>query len=246
MQSMHSYSSFRWLPFLGAAAVLVIMPVFALADGISIDKVYHPYVQPLEREIEARSLYLNDGNDLLDGTKLYRLGFGKSFSERILAELYVIGADEPGRNLSLDAYELELKWQLTEQGEFFADWGLLFELEAERDQHNWEYGTTLLVEKEFGRWTGALNLSVIYEWGSNIRNEWETGLATQWRYRYSPAFEPAIELYSGDQSKGLGPVALGAVRFAEGRKLRWELGLIFGLDSESPDQTLRAMLEFEF
>jgi hypothetical protein len=44
----------------------------------------------------------------------------------------------------------------------------------------------------------------------------------------------------------VGPVALGLVRLGGKRKLRWEGGAIFGLDSKSPDTTLRFLLEFEF
>jgi hypothetical protein len=232
---------------IGAAIVMAFaVPAVVLADGFSIDKVYHPYVQPLEREVEFRSAFFKDDDPLIDGLQGHRLGFGKSFTDRLFAEFYFIGIDEPGGSLELEGYELEVKWQLTEQGEFFADWGLLFELEMERDEDIWEYATTLLVEKEFGQWNGALNLSAIYEWGDDISNEWESELKAQLRYRYLRWFEPAVEFYSGELAKGLGPAALGAVRFSKGRKLRWELGLIFGLDSESPDQAVRAMLEYEF
>lgn len=236
---------FRQLP---AIVIIgsVILPPDTLADGFTVDKVYHPYVQPLEREIEWRSLFINDGDETLDGAQVHRLGVGKSFGERLFGEIYLIGVNNPGSDLDLEAWELELKWQLTEQGEFFADWGLLFEFEKENDNDSQEFGTTLLIEKELRQWTATLNLSAIYEWGDDIRNEWESQLAAQMRYRYSRLFEPAIELYSGETTKGIGPVALGDLRFARGRKLHWELGLIFGLDSDSPDQTLRALLEFEF
>jgi hypothetical protein len=231
---------------LSAIALLTAVPPAAFADGFAVDKVYHPYVQPLEREVELRSVYVNDDDDAIDGAQLHRLGLGRSFSDRIFAEFYLIGEKEADGNLSLDAYEAELKWQLSEQGEYFADWGLLFELEMDRDDDIWEYATTLLTEKEFGQWAGTLNLSAIYEWGDDIDNEWESALAAQLRYRYSRAFEPALELYSSDAAKGLGPVALGDVRFTKGRKLHWELGLIVGLDSDSPDQMYRGLLEYEF
>jgi hypothetical protein len=216
------------------------------ADGLAVDKVYHPYVQPLERELEYRVSLLDDGDIARDGIQLHRVGAGLSINERWFAEVYLIGAKEKGGSLSLDAYEAELKWQLTEQGEYAADWGLLFELEVNKENSARELATTVLVEKEFGRWTGALNIAAIYEWGSRISNEIESSLASQLRYRLRPAFEPALELYANDFTKGLGPVALGTVAFSEGKKLRWEAGLIFGLDNDSPDQTLRLLLEYEF
>ena len=227
-------------------AMTMAMPAVVLADGISVEKVYHPYVQPLEREVEYRSVFLNDSDPVIDGLWGHRLGFGKSFTDRLFAEFYFIGVDAPGGSLELEAYELEVKWQLTEKGEFFADYALLFELEMERDDDIWEYATTLLMEKEFGQWAGRLNFSAIYEWGDDISNEWESELRLQMRYRYSRWFEPAIELYTGELEKGIGPAALGDVRFAKGRKLRWEAALIFGLDSDSADQALRLMLEYEF
>jgi hypothetical protein len=36
------------------------------------------------------------------------------------------------------------------------------------------------------------------------------------------------------------------VRLGSRRQLRWEAGAIFGVDSQSPDTTLRFLLEFEF
>ncbi len=125
---------------------------------------------------------------------------------------------------------------------------MLFELEKADSEDVYEYATTLLAEKEFGQWTATGNLAAIYEWGDSIQNEWESSFASQlrYRYRYQPGFEPAVELYTGQSTKGLGPVALGEVRFTGRRKLHWELGMIFGVDSESPDQTVRGMLEYEF
>jgi len=229
-----------------ALLFLTVAPGIVLADGLAVDKVYHPYVQPLEREFEYRSSWLEDDDRQLDGLQSHRLGYGASLSDRWFAEFYVIGSKEKGHSLSLDAYEAELKWQLTEQGEYAVDWGLLFELEIERQNNVREYSTTLLMEKEFGRWAGTLNISAIYEWGSDIRNEWETAAAGQLRYRYTRGFEPALEVYSSELTKGMGPVALGTVPFSGARKLHWEAGLIFAMDSDSPDKTLRLSLEYEF
>jgi hypothetical protein len=237
---------YRQLLVTSAVIALAVTPAPSLADGFVVDKVYHPYVNPLEREIELRSIVVKDDDAVIDGSRQHRLGFAHAFGERFRGELYLIGEDTPADSLRLAAYELELKWQLTEQGEYFADWGMLFELEAERDEDIQEFRSSVLAEKEFGQWNGTLNLSAIYEWGDDISNEWESELAAQLRYRYSRYFEPAVEVYSGDAFKGIGPVALGSVRFNKGRKLRWELGVILGVESKSPDQVLRAMLEYEF
>lgn len=217
-----------------------------MADGIVIDKVYHPYVQPLEQELEWRAIFQDEQPSAADNTWLYQLAYGRSLNDRWFVEAYIVGKKSDNESFDIEAYELEAKWQLTEQGEYWADWGMLFELEREVNEDIWELATAVLVEKEWGKWSGAANFYLIREWGSDIRNEFETKLALQARYRYSRAIEPAIEFYSGQNTRGLGPVLLGQARIGDKQRLQWEAGIIFGLDDKSPNQTLRFLLEFEF
>ncbi|HUS97791.1 MAG TPA: hypothetical protein VMX97_13735 [Hyphomicrobiaceae bacterium] len=234
-------------PALVPAIVLVIfLSPEVMADGTVVDKVYHPYVQPLEREVELRGIVQQDDDDEQDGLQVSRLGIGGSWSEWVSSEVYVIGKSTNEQGFKVNAYEFETKWQLTEQGEYWADWGLLFELEKERDPDVWEYATRMVILKEWNQWVTTANLSLIYEWGDDIANEWETELALQGRYRLMRSFEPALEFYSGQNYKGLGPVFMGDVRAGQKSRLHWEIGVIFGIDSDSADRTYRGLLEFEF
>jgi len=217
-----------------------------LADGIVIDKIYHPYVQPLEQELEWRTIYQDEQPSAADNLWLYQLAYGRSLNDRWFAEVYLVGEKSADQSFEIEAYELEAKWQLTEQGEFWADWGLLFELEKEANEDVWEFATALLAEKEWRRWSGTANFYVLHEWGSDIKNEWETKLNLQARYRYKQAFEPAIEFYSGQNTRAIGPAFLGQVKIGNTQRLSWEFGAIFGLDNKSPSTTLRLLLEFEF
>ncbi len=216
------------------------------ADGSRIDKVYNPYVQLLEKEIEYRSLLQQDSNADLDGRWRHTLGYGQAISDRWFAEVYLIGIDQPGEGFALEAYEAELKWQLTEQGEFNNDWGLLFELERERSEDIWEASTSLIAAREWSRWVATANLALIYEWGGDIDNEWETALSAQLRYRNSELLEPAIEFYQGQDTQGLGPVLTGLWRAGGGRKLYWEFGAILGTNRETADVNWKLTLEYEF
>lgn len=226
--------------------VAAILSPLARADGVVVDKVYTPYVQPLEKEIEWRAVGLRGGDDELDSLQIHRLGIGRSFTDRWFGEMYLIGERDEDSSMKLEAVEVESKWQLTEQGEYDADWGLLFELEKERYEDNWEASLGLLAARDWGRWTGTANLFAIYESGDNIDNEVESQLRLQGRYRLSQAFEPALELYAGQDYLGIGPVLRGTVKFEGARQLLWEFGLIQGLTDESQDQTLRLLLEYEF
>ncbi|MCX4191202.1 hypothetical protein [Methylophaga sp. OBS1] len=217
---------------------VLMLPGLVMADDLAIDKVYHPYVQPLEREVEWRMV-------AADGDHLQRLGIGQSLNDRVFVEGYLLAVEE-GDTFRLEGYELETRIQLTEQGEYPVDWGMLVELEKAHHQDEWELATALLMEKQWGRWVGAANFWLEYEWGNQIKDEFETAVALQTRYRLSPEFEPAIEFYGGENTRALGPVAMGDIRFGPGKKLHWETGILLGLSKKTPDATLRLLAEYEF
>jgi len=221
-----------------ATAPLLLIPGLVMADELAIDKVYHPYVQPLEREVEWRMV-------AADGDHLQRLGIGQSLNDRVFVEGYLLAAEE-GDTFRLEGYELETRLQLSEQGEYAVDWGMLVELEKAHHEDEWELATALLMEKQWGKWVGAANFWLEYEWGNQIKDEFETTVAFQTRYRLSPEFEPAIEFYGGENTRALGPVAMGDVRFGPGKKLHWETGILLGLSKKTPDATLRLLAEYEF
>ena len=217
-----------------------------LADGITIDKVYDPYVQLLEKELEYRTLYQDhSGNSGIDSIR-HKVGVGGSVSDHLFAEFYFIGEDPQGDSLELEGYEVELKWQLTEQGEYNNDWGLLFEFEREKDNDTREASTTLIGLHEWQNWVATANLSLIYEWGNDIENEWETAFAGQLRYRFSEKLEPGVEIYQAQNTQAIGPVATGLIRFGDRKKLNWEFGVIFGTGKETADTNWKFNLEYEF
>ncbi len=233
------------------AAIVSLALLFAasqacLADGVVIDTIYHPYVQPNEQDLEFRAIFQDQQPSIPDNLALYKLAYGRSIGERWFVEAYVVGKTTDNQNLDREAYEIEAQRQLTEQGEYWADWGILFELEREANKDVWEFSTAILAEKEWGKWSGTANFYVTSEWGSDIKNEIETKLNLQLRYRYSRLFEPAVEFYSGQNTLGLGPAIMGAMKMSGGKQLKWEAGYIFGLENSSPDHTLRLLAEFEF
>ena len=251
---MHEIRSLVSVPGLPArllcATTLLTITVPGFADDPfqhnGVDRVYHPYVQPLETEIEYRTVYQTDGDPLEDGVAQHRLSIGRAVTDRVFVEGYLIGKETSQNSLRLDAYEIETRVQLTEQGEFWADWGLLFEYEKERSDSVTELGAALLIEKEFGSWTTTLNLGTEYEFGSDIRNEFDFELAAQLRYRLSERLEPGLEYYEDEFTSAIGPVLQGLERVGINRKLHWEFGAFLPLNNSTPDTTYRFLLEYEF
>lgn len=213
------------------------------ADGVVVDKVYHPYVTANEQEVEWRlfSHKESENNKLAQ-----RFAYGQSLTDDVMLEFYLVGERDVNDDFSLTSYELEARWMLTEQGEYWADWGLLFEIEKVQRPNNWELTSGVLVEKEFGRTSLTLNAFIIYEWGNTIVSEFETEFSLQYRYRYLEQLQPAIELYSGENYLGIGPAFMGVQRFDGQKQLKWEVGFITGVDSQSKGHVLRMAIEYEF
>lgn len=109
-----------------------------------------------------------------------------------------------------------------------------------------ELSAGLLIEKEWGRVVGALNTLIELEHRDDISNEIEIIGAVQMRYRYSRHLEPALELYLNQDTFALGPAIMGDIRLGIAKKVHWEFGVIYGLDDSTPDQTIRALIEYEF
>ena len=230
-------------------AAIIVVTTFhlfiptAVADGVVVDKVYHPYVLPNEREVEWRLLSHKDdsGNSLGQ-----RIAFGHALSEKVTVEAYIVGERDKNDDFRMASYEIETRWMITEQGQYWADWGMLFEIEKEHGKDNWEVASAVLFEKEIGKSSVAMNFFLIYEWGADIKDEIETEFRFQYRYRWLPQVQPAIELYSGEDYVGIGPAFMGIQRFDGQKQLKWEMGFITGLNGDSKDHVLRVAIEYEF
>lgn len=223
-------------------SILLLNPAQADSD-FSVDKVYHPYILPLERELEYRftSQQSDDGNVLLQ-----RFSYGHSISNKVAVQGYLVGARDQDDNFGLEAYELETRWMLTDQGQYWFDWGLLFELEKQHRENAWEFTTGLLTEKEFGRSSVTMNLLLSREWGSDIENENQLEFRFKYRYRWLAQAQPGIEIYSAPDYVGIGPALMGVQRFNGQKQLKWETSFITGLNGNTKDHAFRFLLEYEF
>ena len=224
-------------------SLLLLVSIECSADGMVVDKVYHPYVLANEREVEWRlmSTQTEDGNKLAQ-----RLGYGQAISENIALEGYIIGERDEHDNFELQAYEIEARWMLTEQGQYWADWGMLFEFEKQHNTNNYELTAGVLIEKEFDKTSLTINLFAISEWGETIESELETEFRIQYRYRYLPEVQPSFELYAGEDFLGVGPGFMGVHRFSGQKQLKWEAGFITEIAHSGKNHSLRFAIEYEF
>lgn len=229
------------------AAVLgawVLCPGLALADGSTIGKIYQPYVQPLEKEIEYIGLVEDDSPEVDRSRTRHQMAVGAALSDQWFAEGLVTYVDEPSYELS--SYELELRRQLTEQGQYDSDWGLMLELEKLDGVDAWEAAVGVLNTRDWRRWQLTANLFLIQEWGGDVQSELETAFAFQGKYRYRPALEPGFELFLSQDTRAIGPVVGGQLRLSGTDKLYWQLAFLVGCSNRTADQNVKLQLEYEF
>lgn len=226
-----------------ALLVLSLMSIPVLADGIVVDKVYHPYVVANEREFEWR--LLSSQTDTVNRLG-QRLGAGYSIFENIALEAYVVGERDENRDFDVSAFEIETRWMLSEQGQYWADWGAVFEIERNTRGNSYEYTAGLISEKEFQKTSLTLNLFLIYEKGEKIGSEFETEFRAKYRYRYMPEIQPAIEVYAGEDYFGIGPAIMGVHRIEGQQQIKYEIGFISEVAHSGKDHSLRLSVEYEF
>ena len=229
-----------------AAVVVTASVVPRPAEASHI--IYTPAVEYGETEIEFRGHDNFDNDDSVDGSSKFKLDIGYGFTDRWFSEIVLEYKNPANGSGELEAIEWENIIQLTEQGQYSVDWGLLVEYKFAREPgkpDKIEAGP--LMQKEFGRLLLTTNLILEKEVGSHAESgvEWEFASRLQWRR--GPLFEPAIELFAEADELQLGPAFLGRTRIGDSLTFfAYEIGLLFGLTGDTPDQTLRFIVEAEF
>lgn len=251
------------------APVKTIATVFAIlvitASGIAFSekahashRIYSPYVEKGEFEFEVRSHYTNDVDATLDNEQkhIFELGYGVTdhWATAILGEFKRSAAGTDTRH---EASAWENIIQMSEQGEYWLDYGLYLEYEkAASDSDADKVETKLLLEKPVGMLTHTANVILGREVGANRSGGTEFELAWRTRYRFMPILEPGIEVYweagelgnlapANQQTLNLGPVLSGIYKTGHASKLAYEIGYLRGVTSATPRDTLKLVLEYE-
>ncbi len=239
---------------LATSAALVGAPESAPAAPF---KVYSPTVVKGEVELEYRGYHDFDDNDDLNGAEKQLLGIGYGLTDWWSTEVYAEWEKEPHQSTKYEAWEWENKFQIGEQGQYFADFGLLIEVEKPDDDSYYELKLAPIIEKQFGEFVATANLWFEREVGTDAGGGTTFAYGARVRYLLSPYFEPAIEAYGEPghighwgsykhQEHWIGPAVYGAVKTGTKQKLQYSFAVLFGETSVSSDERVVARLEYEF
>lgn len=217
------------------------MALFSAQSFAGIDKVYGPQVELGELELEMRGIHGLESSDAHE----VKFAVGYGVTQSWFVEGYLIGEKEDGK-FEIEEVEIENKFQLSEPGEFWADFGALVEIEKELEQDLWEFKAGPIIQKRIGKIVATANIFVEKQFGDDkTEDELEALGSFQVKYRMGPNLEPAVEYYVDEYTQAIGPVLLGDTRFGD-TKMKWELGVMFGMNNTTEDATLRWQTEFEF
>lgn len=225
------------------AAAFCMLPALAQAG---VGKIYDPYVNAYEDEIEYRAVFDDGDNDDSRDSLKQVVGVATGITEGVVVEFSASRSAISGGPNEWRNTEVELFWQLTEQGEYDSDWGAAFSLERNHVANYWEASSKVLMAHDFSHTSLVLNAALNYSWGGGIDNEFEGELRGAYVWRYSPAFSPSIEFHTSESFTALGPMVGGKYRVASGKALVWRTGVLFGVDSFTPNNILKVELEYEF
>jgi len=243
---------------LGAAAIAAMLAVSMPRDAEAAPfKVYSPNVVKGENEIEYRGFRDFDDDSSRDGAEKHKLGVGRGFTDFWFSEIYSVYEREPGGSYEHEAIEWENRFQLTEQGKYWADFGLLVEYEATPHGNPDELVIAPIIEKTVDRWVGTVNLFFEREVGSGRSSDTTFAYAARLKYLLHPRFEPAIEAFGepghlnhfgsfNGQEHWAGPAVYGAVGLGGTHKLVYSAAYLFGETSVSSDNRAILRLEYEF
>jgi len=160
----------------------------------------------------------------------------------------------PGEATRFEATAFESRLRFTRRGAW-AQVGLFVEIERGADgmPHSARVGPIL--RKDVGRVANVLNVFAVREWGSTgARGGTTYSYAWQSRWRISKEFQPGLEVYGGALETGAaapkqrmaGPVFFGGFKVAREHELRYEIGYLRGLDSLTPQGTVKLLLGYEY
>ncbi len=218
------------------------------------DHVYSPYVEQGELEVEWKNNYDFDHNKDKSGASSQKFALGYGVNNFWATEIYAIVEKdgETGSSYNLNGVEFENIFQLTERGQYWADFGLYTAY-----THSLKSGTPneaelkLLVAKDTGMLTHYANIQLARENGDEASNSTEVGFKWSTRYRLDEKFMPGFEIHSNfgslnhfnydDQKHQVGPMFYGRLF----NNFRYEIGYLIGTSKEAPDGQLKSLIEYE-
>jgi hypothetical protein len=243
-----------FISVLATADLLIAIAVPAAADF----KVRMPDAETGEFAIEPLGAYGHDPNPAHNGELSLTQEFEYGVNGFWRAELELEQEREagPGQSLRFSQVTSENIFQFTERGQYWLDAGFFGEFGKSTLQGNPnEFTLGPIFRKEIFGTINTVNLFLQKEVGPNSSGPpffvyaWETRLAL------GTPIEPGFQAYGNPsafegfnshwpQDNRIGPQLFGTVSNIGPGSLKWNAGILFGIGSAAPRETIRWQFEY--
>jgi hypothetical protein len=224
------------------------------AQANPADKVYLPTVVQGEWELELRGglQKWHDHDD--DRERQFVLDVGYALTSWWKSELAVGVMRLPGTSTRRDELEWENIFALTEPGENWLDVGLFAELARDYAEGRNVVAIGPMFQKEFGQLQANANLLFERQLGTHAEPGAEIDYAWQLKWRGNPRFEPGVQGFGTigrtndfvrETEQKIGPAFFSQVVLGARHKIKFDAAILFGLNRNTPDTTIRFNLEYE-
>jgi high-affinity iron transporter len=243
-----------------AALAFLLMPLLLVvphhANAGPASKVYTLNVEKGEIELELLGGTYDDDRNDIDGERGEKLAIGYGITTWWKSEIEMEWHKSAGESTSYDATAWTNVFQLTEQGQYWMDFGWYAEF-AFPDEHNEAKAleTGPMFQKEIGRTVNNLNLIWVRDFGSQADHETTFEYTWQTRVKGNPWLEFGAQGMGEfgnwsnmnsphDQEHKLGPAVFGEYKNGK-NKIKYDAAVLVGVTDDTPDTTLRFELEYE-
>lgn len=239
-------------PLVVAAALLASEPLPAAADPAA--KVHLPDVVQGELELEFFGGYQWWSGAEEDRERQFVGEIEYGFAPWWRSGLGVGTTRIPGESYRLDEIEWENTFLLTEPGRYWLDLGLFAELAYDYSMRRSAIALGPMFQKEIGALQSNLNLIFERELGHDGEPGAEISYEWQVKWRGNSRFEPGLQSigtpgrtndFGHQMEVNLGPAFFGQIFTSPRNKLKYDAAVLFGLNKNTPDTTVRFQIEYE-
>jgi len=236
------------------AVVAAALLQTSIANADPAEKVFEPTVVQGEFELELLGGYQwwrnNDENRLRQFVG--EVGYGVTSWWK--TELGLGTTRLPNESYKLDELEWENIFALTEPGQYWVDLGLFAELARDYAEGRNAIKLGPMFQKEIGSVQANINLFFERALGAGADPGAEISYQYQLKWRGDPRFEPGLQGFGsmgrtndfGHETQGnIGPAFFGQIPTGGRSKLKYNAAVLFGLNHNTPDTTLRFQIEYE-
>ncbi|MEI7670181.1 MAG: hypothetical protein WCJ33_08875 [Pseudomonadota bacterium] len=240
--------------------LLTTVSIISANSAFALDKLYSPFVEKGEWEVEYFGSRSGDSDASKDNEQKHQLSVGYGVNDWWKTEIYTKFEKEAQDKTTFDAWEWENTFQLTERGKYAVDLGATLAYEYTPQSNRADHiESTLIFAKDVGKFFNLLNVTFEKDVGSGDKKSLEGKLLWSSRYNYSGYFQPGVEMSNdfgeldsaggfNSQKHYVGPSLYGRVPlgvFTKSDALRYRAACLFGLTSPSSAVDAGLQLEYE-